>query len=164
MARRISNYVSYREVTHSATAIRRGINNTPSEKQIHRIILLANKVFDPLRVWCGGRVKINSVFRSEELNERIGGSRTSQHMANKGAAIDIDDNYNHKTNLEMFNYIKDNLEFDQLIAEFPLDGQPRWLHVSYNEGRNRGRIMIATKDDEGDTEYVLYGGNESLLG
>ena len=163
MAKKISNYVSYREVVRSATAIRKGINNTPNESQLDRIITLANKVFDPLRVWCGGRVKINSVFRSKELNSKIGGSKTSQHMANKGAAIDIDDIYRHKTNLEMFHYIKDNLEFDQLIAEFPVDGQPRWIHVSYNEGRNRGRVMIATKRD-GKTHYVLYNGNEHLLG
>jgi hypothetical protein len=163
MARRISKYVSFKEVTLSATAIRRGIDNTPNEEQIQRIITLANKVFDPLRVWCGGRVKINSVYRSKELNTRIGGSKSSQHMANKGAAIDIDDNYRHKTNLEMFHYIKDNLEFDQLIAEFPVDGQPRWVHVSYNEGNNRGRIMIATKAS-GKTKYKLYNGNEHLLG
>ena len=163
MARRISNYVSYKEVIYSETAIRKGIDNTPNEEQIKRIILLANKLFDPLRVWCGGRVKINSVFRSKRLNELIGGSRSSQHMANKGAAIDIDDNYGNKTNLEMFHYIKDNLEFDQLIAEFPVDGQPSWIHASYNEGNNRGNVLIATKLN-GRTKYVLYEGNESLLG
>jgi zinc D-Ala-D-Ala carboxypeptidase len=163
MARRISNYVSYKEVTYSTTAIKKGLDNNPNEEQLQRIIKLANKVFDPLRVWCGGRVKINSVFRGEELNGLIGGSRTSQHMANKGAAIDIDDNYRHKTNLEMFHYIKDHLEFDQLIGEFPVDGQPRWVHVSYNEGANRGRVMIATKQG-GRTQYVLYDGNEQLLG
>ena len=163
MARRISDYVSYKEVVYSTTAIKRDIDNTPNEEQLQRIILLANKLFDPLRVWCGGRVKINSVFRSKKLNSLIGGSSTSQHMANKGAAIDIDDNYRNKTNLEMFHYIKDNLEFDQLIAEFPVNGQPRWIHASYNEGNNRGRVMIAIKRN-GRTKYVLYEGNESLLG
>jgi len=162
MARRISNYVSYKEVVHSATAIKRDIDNTPNEEQLQRIILLANKLFDPLRVWCGGRVKINSVFRSKRLNELIGGSRTSQHMANKGAAIDIDDNYRHKTNLEMFNYIKDNLEFDQLIYEFGDYNNPAWLHVSYNEGNNRGRVMIATKRN-GRTKYLLYNDNKHLV-
>ena len=163
MARRISNYVSYKEVVYSSTAIKRDIDNSPNEIQLSRIISMATKLFDPLRVWCGGRVKINSLFRSERLNDLIGGSRTSQHMANKGAAIDIDDNYKHKTNLEMFHYIKDNLEFDQLIAEFPINGQPRWLHISYSEGANRGRVMIATKI-KGRTKYLLYEGNETLLG
>jgi len=163
MAIRISNYVSYKEVTYSTTAIKKGIVNEPTEEQIQRIIKLANKVFDPLRVWCGGRVKINSVFRSKRLNDLIGGSRTSQHMANKGAAIDIDDNYGYKTNLEMFHYIKDHLEFDQLIAEFPDNGQPNWIHVSYNEGNNRVKVMIAIKEN-GRTKYVLYKGNEHLLG
>jgi len=158
----VSNYVSYREVVRSATAIRKDISNTPNKRQLDRIIKLAKNVFDPLRVWCGGRVKITSVFRSSVLNYAIGGSESSQHMANKGAAIDIDDVYNYKTNLEMFHYIKDNLDFDQLIAEFPVDGAPSWLHVSYNEGKNRGKIMIATKV-KGKTEYILYNGNEHLL-
>lgn len=162
MAIPISKYVSYREVIRSATALKKGIYNKPNDAQLVRIIKVANRVFDPLRAWCGGRVKINSVFRSKELNNLIGGSSTSQHMANKGAAIDIDDVYGHKTNLEMFHYIKDNLEFDQLIAEFPIDGQPRWLHVSYNEGNNRGRIMVAIKENR-RTKYVLYEGNENLL-
>jgi len=171
MARRISNYVSYKEVVHSATAIKKDIDNTPNEIQIQRIISLAKNLFDPLRVWCGGRVKINSVFRSKLLNSKIGGSTKSQHMANNGAAIDIDDNYRHKTNLEMFHYIKDNLEYDKLIAEFPVDGQPRWVHVSYrdcDDGDNREMAMIAIKvkgrNGKKKTKYVLYEGNESLLG
>jgi len=163
MAISISKYMSYKEVTRSSTAIKNDIDNKPSDIQLARIIMLAKKVFDPLRVWCGGRVKITSVFRSEALNDRIGGSTKSQHMANKGAAVDVDDIYGNKTNLEMFHYIKDRLEFDQLIAEFPEDGQPRWVHVSYNQGANRGRVMIATKVN-GRTSYVLYEGNEQLLG
>lgn len=159
----ISKYVSYYEVVRSATALRKNIDNTPNAEQITRIQTLCRKVFDPLREWVGGPVKVNSVFRSKKLNDAIGGSKTSQHMANKGAAIDIDDIYKHKTNLEMFHYIKDNLEFDQLIAEFPKDGQPRWLHISYNEGANRGRILIATKINK-KTKYLLYEGNEHLVG
>tara|TARA_R110000796_G_scaffold19237_5_gene57800 strand:+ start:2777 stop:3268 length:492 start_codon:yes stop_codon:yes gene_type:complete len=159
----ISKYVSYDEVVVSNTALRKNIDNTPNECQLEKIKVLCKKVFDPLREWVGGPVKVNSVFRSKKLNSAIGGSRSSQHMALKGAAIDIDDNYGHKTNLEMFHYIKDNLEFDQLIAEFPNNGEPRWLHVSYNEGVNRNRILIATKINN-KTTYLLYKGNENLLG
>jgi len=162
MSTEISKYVSYNEVVRSATAYRKNIDNTPNKWQLNRIIKLANNVFDPLREWCGGRVKINSIFRSELLNYVIGGAESSQHMANKGAAMDIDDVYHNKTNLEMFHYIKDNLPFDQLIAEYPENGAPRWIHVSYNEGKNRGKIMIATKV-QGRTKYILYQGNEHLL-
>jgi hypothetical protein len=160
---KISKYVSYTEVIRSSTAIKKGIDNTPTPIQLERIILVAKRVFDPLRIWCGGKVKINSVFRSKKLNSNIGGSRTSQHMANKGAAMDIDDIYGYKTNLEMFHYIKDNLDFDQLIAEFPVKGQPRWIHVSYNECCNRKNVLIATKSNK-KTVYLHYKGNEGLLG
>ena len=162
MAIKISKYVSYNEVIRSATALRKNIDNTPNSEQIDRIRILCKRVFDPLRIWVGGRVKVNSVFRSKKLNAAIGGSRSSQHMAFKGAAIDIDDIYRHKTNLEMFYYIKNNIVFDQLIAEFPENGEPRWLHVSYNEGNNRNRILIATKISK-KTKYLLYRGNEHYL-
>jgi len=162
MSIEISKYVSYNEVIRSATALRKNISNKPNEEQLEKIKVLCKKVFDPLRIWVGGPVKINSVFRSKKLNTAIGGSKSSQHMAIKGAAVDIDDVYKHKTNLEMFHYIKDNLEFDQLIAEFPKDGEPRWLHVSYNEGSNRNRILIAVKIKK-KTTYVKYEGNEHYL-
>lgn len=159
----ISEYVSYDEVIRSTTALKKNIDNTPNEEQLERIILLSNKVFDPLREWVGGPVKINSLFRSEELNSLIGGSLTSQHMANEGAAVDIDDTFGHKTNIQMFHYIKDNLEFDQMIAEFPVNKQPRWIHVSYNDCKNRNKILIATKINN-RTTYLPYEGNEDLLG
>ena len=163
MAIEISNYVSYNEVIRSATALKKNIDNTPNKLQLCRIKSLCKNLFDPLREWCGGRVKINSVFRSKLLNSKIGGASKSQHLANNGAAVDIDDIYGHKTNLEMFHYIKDNLEYDKLIAEFPTDGgQPRWIHMSYREGENRGIAMIAIKVMK-KTHYVLYKGNEHHL-
>ena len=165
----ISKYVSYREVIHSNTAIKRGIPNFPSNQQLNRIKLLSQKVFDPLRIWCGGKVKINSLFRSLRLNKLIGGVKSSQHRANRGAAMDIDDTFGNKTNLEMFLYIKDNLVFDQLIAEFgDKDGNPRWVHVSYNELNNRGVVLISyhkynSTKGKYETKYAPYVGNEYLL-
>lgn len=162
MAIEISKYVSYKEVVYSQTALRKNIDNIPNAEQLERIKALCKKVFDPLREWVGGPVKVNSIFRSPALNAAIGGSQSSQHMANKGAAVDIDDNYGHKTNLEMFYYIKDNIQFDQLIAEFPENGEPAWVHVSYNEGNNRNNVLIATKINK-KTTYLLYEGNEHYL-
>jgi len=158
----ISEHISYKEVTYSQTAIRNDINNEPNDEQLYRIIRISENIFEPLREWVGGPIKINSCFRSAELNKRIGGAQSSQHCANKGAAFDLDDTYGYKTNAEMFHYIKDNLDFDQLIGEFPNgDGNPSWVHVSYKEDNNRGQILIAVKNPK--TSYIVYEGNENLI-
>jgi len=117
--------------------------------------LLAVKVFEPLREWAGGPIRINSFYRGPELNKAIGGSSKSQHC--HGQAMDIDDVYGHKTNAEMFNYIRSNIEFDQMIWEFGDHKNPDWVHISYvNPGENRNRCLVAYKED-GRTKYSLYG-------
>ena len=142
---KISNHITYAEAIHSNTAKRRGIDNTPSQTQVEAMKLLAEKVFEPLREWVGGPIKVNSFFRSEALNEAIGGSGTSQHC--KGQAIDIDDVYGRKSNAEMYNWIKENLDFDQMIWEFGTDMQPNWVHVSYvSEEKNRNKCLKAYKE------------------
>lgn len=153
---KISPHVSYSEVIYSQTAIRNDIYNEPTAAQLIRIKVFADRLFEPLREWVGGAVKINSCFRSEELNKRIGGAASSQHMANNGAAMDLDDTYKHKTNSEMFYYIKDHLDFDQLIWEFGDDKNPNWVHVSYKSEGNRKQVLRAIKDDSGRTKYVNY--------
>ena len=85
----ISKHISYREGTFSVTAKRLGLENEPNEKQLENMKLLAEKIFEPLRQYVGKPIKINSFFRSPELNRAIGGSSKSQHC--KGQAIDIDD-------------------------------------------------------------------------
>ena len=154
---KISNFVSLSEVTKSNTAMRRGINNFPTEKQLERITTLSEMIFDPLREWVGGPVKINSGFRSDALNKAIGGSKTSQHCANNGAAFDIDDTFEHATNAQMFHYIKDNMSFDQLIWEFGDDNNPDWVHVSHVSGaKNRMEVLQAKKNSKNKTYYVIY--------
>ena len=149
---KISDHITYAEAIHSQTAKRKGIDNTPNPNQIDAMKLLAEKVFEPLREWVGGPIKVNSFFRSPELNTKIGGSKTSQHC--KGQAIDIDDVYGYKTNSEMYHWIKENLSFDQMIWEFGTDTQPNWVHVSYvSEENNRNRCLKAYKDDMGRTKY-----------
>ncbi len=156
---KISKYVSLKEVVKSNTALRRNIDNTPTQKQLDRITLLAEMLFDPVREWVGDAVKINSGFRSEALNKAIGGSKTSQHCANNGAAFDIDDTFGHATNAEMFHYIKDNLSFDQMIWEFGDDENPDWVHISYVDHiKNRGEILVAKKNSKGRTYYTKYEG------
>ena len=150
----ISEHISYKESTRSTTAIRKGINNVPDNKQLSNMELLAEKVFEPLRKWVDGPIKINSFFRSPELNKAIGGSGKSQHC--HGQAIDIDDTYGKVANSEMYHYIKKNLDFDQMIWEFGDGDNPAWVHVSYvSEDDNRRRCLRASKDDNNKTVYSI---------
>ena len=113
---------------------------------------IAAYVFEPLRRWVEGPIKITSFYRCEELNRAIGGSTSSQHC--KGQAMDLDDTFGFKTNAEMFDYIKNNIKFDQLIWEFGDDNNPDWIHVSYTKHReNRGKILRASRKD-GRTVYT----------
>ena len=148
----ISKHISYKEATHSATALRRGLDNTPNDEQLKCMEEVAENLFEPLREWVGGPIKVNSFFRGEPVNTAIGGSTRSQYM--KGQAIDIDDTFGHKTNAEMYHYIKDNLDFDQLIWEFGDDKNPNWVHMSWVSHRpNRKKLTIAKKVN-GKTRYI----------
>ena len=150
---KISEHISYKEATRSATALRLGIDNTPNDYQLQNMELIAKNVFEPLRKAVGGAIKINSFFRCEDLNKAIGGSSRSQHC--QGRAIDIDDNYGHMSNNDMYKYIKENLDFDQLIFEFPDEnGNASWIHVSYVDAdSNRKRCLKAIKEN-GKTKYI----------
>ena len=151
---KISRHISYKEAVYSATAKRKGIKNVPNDDQIYNMRKVADYIFEPLRLYVGGAIKITSFFRSPDLNTAIGGSAKSQHC--KGQAIDIDDVFGHKTNYEMFEYIRENLDFDQLIYEFGTNDNPDWVHVSYvskKENRNRGLRAIR---ENGKTRYELF--------
>jgi len=153
MSDRISEHVSLNEGIKSHTATRLNIDNAPRDLDLINMKTIAKKVFEPLREWVGGPIAINSFYRSPKLNSAIGGSTSSQHC--KGCAIDIDDNYGYKTNAEMFNYIKDNLDYDQMIWEFGNSENPDWVHISYvSEDANRRRCLKAYKKS-GRTRYEL---------
>jgi len=149
----ISKHISYKEAVYSRTATRRDIINNPNAEQMENMVTIAEEVFEPLRVWVGGPVKINSFFRSPELNKAIGGSGKSQHC--HGQAIDLDDTFGRATNAEMFEFIKEHLDFDQMIWEFGDDENPNWVHVSYvSEKENRNRCLKAYKEN-GRTNYKI---------
>jgi len=149
----LSKHISNKEGTYSITALRLGLDNTPGDKEYSNMQLLAEKIFEPLRKYVGGPIKINSFYRGPELNKAIGGSSKSQHC--KGQAIDIDDTYRHKTNAEMYKWIKENLNYDQMIWEFGDDNNPAWVHVSYvSEEDNRNRCLKAYKEN-GKTKYKV---------
>lgn len=149
----ISKHISEKEGSYSITALRLGLDNTPRDQEKENMRLIAEKVFEPLRSYVGGPIKINSFYRGPELNKAIGGSTRSQHC--EGRAIDIDDTYGYKTNAEMYNWIKNNLNFDQMIWEFGSDKNPAWVHVSYvSEDKNRNRCLKAYKEN-GKTKYKV---------
>ena len=149
----ISEHISYKEGVYSRTATRLNIDNKPNDDQMQNMCLIAEEVFEPLRVWVGGPIKINSFFRSPKLNKAIGGSTKSQHC--HGQAIDLDDTFGRATNAEMYEFIRKYLDFDQMIWEFGDDDNPSWVHVSYvSEDKNRNRCLKAYKEN-GKTKYAV---------
>jgi hypothetical protein len=151
----ISKHLTFEECTHSETADKLEIvNNNPNLSVIENMKLLAEKIFEPIRSHFNAPIKVSSVFRSLSLNQAIKGSITSQHCS--GEAMDIDTGDNGKpSNKEIFDYIKKNLKFDQLIWEFGTDKNPSWVHVSYSRLKNRGQILKAKKNN-GKTQYENF--------
>ena len=148
---KLSKNLSLAEVTKSNTAIKYGISNQPTGEHLSNLIQIANKIFQPMRDHFNTPIAVSSGYRSKALNDMIGGASGSQHM--KGEAFDIDaDAYGVIENWQVFDYIKDNLEFDQLIWEFGTDSNPDWVHVSYKTEDNRGEILEAYKSN-GRTRY-----------
>lgn len=138
------------EVMKSATAIKHGIANEPSSEHLTNLKAVATNIFQPCRDYFGKPLAVTSGYRSPKLNELIGGSKRSQHS--KGEALDLDAQvYGGFTNAELFHYIKDNLDFDQLIWEFGTDEEPDWIHCSYTT-ENRREVLKAYKHN-GKTRY-----------
>lgn len=151
----LSKNLSLAEVTKSATAIKKGISNEPTIEHLENLKAVAENIFQPLRNHFGIPIAITSGYRSAELNAIIGGSSTSQHC--KGEAIDLDaDVYGSLTNAEIFGYLREHTDFDQLIGEFPDDtGEFAWVHCSYKrDKKNRGQVLRAYRKD-GKTYYEI---------
>ena len=147
------NKIVKNSITGDAIDATKLADDAVSEEHLDNMKLLAEKIFEPLRKWVGGPIRINSFYRGPELNKAIGGSSKSQHC--KGQAMDIDDNGCHKTNAEMYAWIKDNVDFDQMIWEFGDDENPNWVHVSYvSPEENRNRCLKAYKEG-GKTKYMV---------
>ena len=151
---KISTNLSVEEVSKSLTAKRKGVDNTPKGDHLNNLISIAQNIFQPIRNHFGAPIFVSSGYRSEALNKAIGGAKTSQHC--KGEALDLDnDAVGKPSNAEIFYFIYDNLDFDQLIWEFgDTTENPDWVHVSYvSEDKNRNRILKAVRD-EGKTKYI----------
>jgi len=151
----LSKNLSLKEAIKSNTASRLGIKNEPEQWEINNLRAVAENVFQPLRDHFGVPIGVSSGYRSKALNRAIGGSKYSQHMI--GEALDLDaDIYGRITNADIFNYIKENLEWDQMIWEFGDDEEPNWVHVSYKaKGLNRKQIKRAHRTDKGVHYSIL---------
>ncbi len=131
---RISEHISFEEAVLSPTAIRNGIDNMPNDQELHNMKLVAEHCFEPLRKMWGKPIKINSFFRSQKLNQLVGGSPSSSHT--KGQAIDITTG-SKAENKKLFELAK-TLDFDQLINEYDY----LWLHISFKATGNRKQILV----------------------
>jgi zinc D-Ala-D-Ala carboxypeptidase len=149
----LSKHFNIAEFTRSESAKRHQVSNDPTPEHLMNITVLCNQVLEPIREKFGP-LNISSGYRSKVLNHFIGGSLSSQHCEGKAADID-QDGMPGATNTEIFNWIKDNLEFDQLIWEFGDASKPDWVHVSYNDGKNRKQMLRALKVN-GKTVYSPY--------
>lgn len=153
----ISEHITYNEATKSITAQRLDIKNEPTPEQLVNMKHWANTIFEPLREVLGNKaIGLASFFRSFLLNTAIGGSPSSQHCNGEAGDIDADKYNNGITNRMIFDFIKDNCDFDQMIWEFGTDEEPAWVHVSTKrDGDNRNQILVAYKE-LGKTNYKYY--------
>jgi len=150
---KLTAHFALAEFTRSESAKRHGVSNEPTPEHLQNLITLCEKVLEPIRIKFGP-INISSGYRSKALNHYIGGSLNSQHCEAKAADIDMD-GMGGATNTEIFNFIKDSLDFDQLIWEFGDNNKPDWVHVSYNAGKNRKQMLKALKVN-GKTVYAPY--------
>lgn len=136
---KISEHISYDEATNSPTALRLGIRNEPNDEQLTNMMAVAEICFEPLRKWYGKPIRITSFFRHPDLNKAIGGATNSQHC--NGQAMDITVN-DRKENLKLFNWLKANALYDQVIAEDLNEDGCSWVHISFNRIVNRKQALI----------------------
>jgi hypothetical protein len=151
MEEQITPGVTLAQACASHSARMYGIVNIPNEHQYGNIKALCLHVVEPV-YGKFGRVGHSSMFRCKQLNTKVGGSVTSDHTAEIGAAVDLVSGI-ICTNADIFHFIKDNLQFDQLIWEFGTDANPAWVHVGYRSTGNRKMILKSTKVN-GKTIYT----------
>ena len=150
---KISPHLSLAELTRSQTAKRNGIDNTPTAEHLENFKILAEMVFEPIREHFKTPIFISSGYRSKALNAFIKGSASSQHCKGQAIDIDMDGGNGEVTNRMIFDFIKNKLDFDQLIWEFGTDFNPDWVHVSYVKGKNRKQKLKAIRSG-GKTSYI----------
>ena len=127
----MGKYFTISELCKSDTANARGIDNTPTKEVKENLEALIENVLDPLREWYGRPIYVNSGYRNPILNRAVGGVSNSQHVKGEAADIDV---HNTSENQKLYDYITQNLTFDQCLFE----NNGAWIHVSYKkDGNNR---------------------------
>jgi hypothetical protein len=148
---KLSKNLSLSEVIRSESAKRRGISNYPTPAHIENLKYVAEKIFQPVRDHFKVPIRISSGYRSRELNAIIGGSQTSFHSL--GAAIDIDQTLGKVTNKQIFDFIRESLDFTELIWEFGDKTNPDWVHVAIVKGREKEKETLEAYRVNGKTFY-----------
>jgi len=151
----IGQHLTLEECCKSETAIRKGIPNVPDNDVISVMNQTAINIYDKLYDHFGFRIPISSFFRSKAVNKAIGGAAKSGHVEGNSIDFDLDGSGLALTNQALFMHILQNMEFDQLILEYPVNGQPSWVHVSYRKGNNRKEVLVANKVN-GKTVYSPF--------
>ncbi len=150
---KITEHFTYEEVVFSQTASRYDIDNTPSEQELEKCTIFAQRILEPVRAHFGKHISPSSWFRSQALNEAIGGSESSQHC--KGEACDFE--VSGVSNKDVVKWIYDHLSFDQIILEFHDEKDPNsgWIHCSYRQGHNRMQCLRSYRDKNSRVHYVV---------
>lgn len=145
---KLSEHFTLKELTVSQTAVRFGLDNTPSDREVGNLQDLCKNVLEPVRTGTNSAIIVSSGYRSREVNKKVKGSKNSQHLEGKAADI-ISVKLSVK---DLYNWIKHSeILYDQLIYEFD-----EWVHVSFNFGKNRRMNLIASKNlHTGKTEYTI---------
>ena len=144
----LSKHLSRAEFERSDAATNYGISNSMNSGQLAKAIKLAENCFEPIRERWGKPIRVNSGYRSPAVNKRIGGALTSQHSLGEAIDLDLHDR-------DLFEWIIDNVVFDQLIFEGGTEDSAAWFHISYREGRNRKQVLRMLKS-AGKTVYLPY--------
>lgn len=146
----MTKHFSFDELTRSATAARKGIDNTPDQEVEGNLLNLCESVLEPLRRYLREPLRVTSGYRSYKLNKALGGARRSQHIG--GYAADV---ICTGRNAELFRYAMKCLDFDQMIWEYGTEDEPAWIHISFTDGANRNEALRAVKGRWG-TKYTPY--------
>jgi zinc D-Ala-D-Ala carboxypeptidase len=144
----LSAHVTRAEFEQSTSATNYGISNVMTDFDLERAKTLCERVFEPIRAHLNRPIKINSGYRSPALNKRIGGAKNSQHVLGEAVDLDLHDR-------ALFEWIIDNVDFDQLIFEGGTENSADWFHISYREGRNRKQVLRMVKK-AGKSTYIPY--------
>lgn len=150
----ISEHITLPEATFSQSAVDNKIDNTPTAEHLEAMKYVAENIFERVRAHFGKPIRINSFYRSQKVNKAVGGSLTSQHC--RGEAIDVSGVPYGIKNSEIFHFIKDNLDFDQLIWEFGDKNEPSWVHFSLSMKGNKRQVIKAVKGANGKTSYIPF--------